>query len=361
MFKKQKKQLILQVAGISFIFAVVAGSLSGVIASVVTNQSFDRYYQSLTEEQEILAISQIKPQALPGTYEEALSNVQKGSEYSLAMLHLSTSDSLLASGWLVNSDFLASGVVITNDGWLLFHSDALKTYSKDQMEIWVNSERYLIDEIIFDTLTDSAMVKITAEDLVSVAFGDSQAIRSGEFVFVTEGSDEILPMNLKTDQMLLQPLTQPAEIFTHNWLLSDEILPAPIFNASAELVAIGSGDRAIPLEYSYAFLQSVLRSGEVQRASINVSTIEMVDVLNMSNEYSQLGAFVVSVGSGPALDAGIQSGDVILGISGRMIDGSQTLSEIITQFEVDDFGYIELIRNGEVLNIEIIFENYLRV
>ncbi|MBU0614454.1 PDZ domain-containing protein [Patescibacteria group bacterium] len=358
MLKKQKKQFLLQVAGISFVFAAVAGAFSGIIATVITNDSLDAYYQTLSQEQELLAISQVKPQNIPGTYEDALSVVKDKTKNSIAILYASSVDSSSSSAWISKGNFLGSGAIVTNDGWIAFHSDALGAYGASQLDVWIGEERYEIQDIVLDLLSDCAMVKIDASNLRSVAFGDSQAVESGRYLFSTQNSESIFAVHVDSTMHLPESLAQPAEVFTHGWQLRSSVWPSALFNASGEFVGVASNLQAVPLEHSYAFLQSVLRQGIVQHASIGCTVVEMQDVLNVSADVGVVGAYITKVGNGPAKQAGLQTGDIILGINGRLVDSRQTLAEVLTQFSAGDLVTIQIMRLEEKLEIELILENY---
>src|SRR5688572_22338686 len=120
MKKSEQSKLTLLV----ILLAIVAGSLSGVIAAVVSTQSLEEYARSLTNGERLFAISEPRPQPLPGTYEEALAQVQETGFAASALIRPTSVDSTNASQWVTRDSATGFGSVVTSDGWVLFHKDA---------------------------------------------------------------------------------------------------------------------------------------------------------------------------------------------------------------------------------------------
>ena len=83
----KNKKTIWSFVGAALALSIIAGAASGIVASIITNQSLDEYFESLSADRELVSISKVKPRPLPGTYEEALSQVREVGRSSLALIY----------------------------------------------------------------------------------------------------------------------------------------------------------------------------------------------------------------------------------------------------------------------------------
>lgn len=359
MKKTQKRTIIV------LILAIVAGGLSGVVASVLTDQSLERYAQSLRNNERIFQISEVKPEPLPGTYEEALSHIQETVWSSVAFITKASSDTSAEENWITRQNTLAQGAVITSDGWLLFHQDAFASFSdvQTQAEAWVLSERYSIERIVRDTRSEFVLVKIDAQSLSAFAFGRSDEMQGGEIIFALGSSNEVVPTSLRNSDALLDELILPSEEFISYWELSQELAsPFVLVNSRGDLVGFSNNELvATPFHHIFGFIQSVLRSGELQYAGLGVEVVHLQSVLNLDDYYTDqtsAGALIMSIVSdSPAANANISIGDIIISIDDVLISQTYTLAELLSSYAEGESAYFSLIREGEEIEVEVIFEN----
>jgi S1-C subfamily serine protease len=67
------------------------------------------------------------------------------------------------------------------------------------------------------------------------------------------------------------------------------------------------------------------------------------------------GALLVQIPRGPASNAGLEAGDIIVAIDGKEIDGMETLRKIVMKKKVGEKLKIRLLRQDDV------FETYLKL
>jgi len=370
---KEEKQKFWSFLGTVMIVSVLTASLAGIIAAVVTNQSLDRYFEYLSNGEQRVSISEVKPRPLPGTYEEALSRVHEVGWPSTAVIRTQTKDSQLASEWIGLESAAGFGAVVTNDGWILFHQATLDQFSDpvELAEIWVNEQRYQIEQIVEDDLTDYVLVKIEARDLSALAFGASAEARSGEMVFQLSGPYAVQAMSIDDTEVLIDDYIKPDVAFIAQWQLSEATdVIGPILNSAGELVGFTSGDgAALPRHHGIAFVQSVLRNSEAEHAAMGVYTVDLDSVLNIDPELTDnvtAGAYLMApknrrsaiVQNSPAAEVGLQDGDIIVAIDDILIFGSTSLAEILSNYKVDDQAMLTISRAGETQEIQITFANY---
>ena len=74
-----------------------------------------------------------------------------------------------------------SGVIISSDGYIVTNNHVID--SSDDIEIIMNSnKKYKAVLVGTDPTTDIALLKVDAEDLPVISFGDSDALKVGEWV-----------------------------------------------------------------------------------------------------------------------------------------------------------------------------------
>lgn len=355
--------------GSILLVALIVGALSGVIAAVMTNQSIDRYTQTLSERMGFLSISEVKPRPLPGTYEESLERVQETGWPAYASILPASSDSAAASAWIRKEGAEGSGIVITNDGWILSHTSSLPNTTLTGYEVWIAGERYEVESVVEDTLTDFVLFKIDAQGLSSIAFGTSQEMDGGEIIFHIPGGQEITSSSVTSVGFAQRDVILPAEAFVHTWKTGCDAEEGPVLNSNGELVAFMSdASVAEPIHYALPFVESVLRTGEPQHAAIGAYTVDIATVLNVSEDIVdnvRAGALIQEGPRGmavlrgsPAAESGLEEGDIILAVDGTSISVDTSFAELVAEYQPGDTAELTILRDGEEQSVQISFWEY---
>jgi serine protease Do len=125
-----------------------------------------------------------------------------------------------------------------------------------------------------------------------------------------------------------------------------------IFSPTGGNVGIGF---AIPANTANGIVQQLLRSGRVTRGWIGVSIQPLDDDIarSLGLEEAQ-GALVASVTpEGPAAQAGLQQGDVILTYEGQQITDSRDLTQRVGATAIGASARITVLRNGQRRNLTL--------
>lgn len=358
-----KKEFPVSFVGLVVILSLITGALSGVTASVLTQESMKEYLRALTEQADLDLISEVKPQSLPGTYEEALSRVAEAAAPSVAVIRSETIDSSSASTWEVMSGAEPSGVVITSDGWILFSRAALSAWSvpATQAEVWVSGQRRPITKVVFDELSDLALVKVEAQNLIAIPFASGDGSRAGEIVFALLGDDHLLASSL-VDLRARQGSIAPAEDYNQSLLVADEFsVGAPLVNAAGELVAFTQGNTAVSITQILPFVQTVLKDGVVTYAGLGAYVADLSQVLNidpaLKMNYKE-GVVVTSLIKGPAKSAGLKVADLIVAVDSVPISATNSLALQLKRYAPDANVKLTIIRAGESSEVEVTLTDY---
>jgi S1-C subfamily serine protease len=350
--------------GLTVVLAVIGGGLAGVIASVYTQESLKDYLQSLTTRPDVSLISQVKPETLPGTYKEALAKVMEVALPSSATLRPKTTDSTNPLAWLAQTENDRAGVIVTNDGWLLFAqpSEASWLPSTGNAEVWVAGERYEIADIVSDPLSNLLMIKVHGANFSAIPFGANTEFRSGEIIFALTSQQNILPTSL-IDPTFTETVVERSEVFNHEWSIDRPALSGtmPLCNASGELIGFARGDQATPLNQILPFVQSVLKDGQPIYAGLGAQIVDINTALNIDPELKmgqKEGALLTGLPKGPAKSSGLKLFDLITAIDGVPVTSADPVALQLKRYAPGAKIKLTVLRAGTSLEIEVTLGDY---
>lgn len=349
---------------LTILLAVIGGALAGVTASVFTQESLKDYLQTLTTRPDISLISQVKPESLPGTYEESLAKVSEVASPSIAILRAKTVDSTNPTAWLVATGTDRSGAVVTSDGWILFAQPMASSFlpTATNSEVWIGGKRFVIANIISDRLTSLTMVKVEGQNFSSVPFGTSGEARAGEIVFGLLDDQRLLATSL-TDISTSWTTVYQAEEYNSNWTIDSNIgsSSAPVMNASGELIGFADSNFVTPLEHILPFVQSVLKDGHATYAGLGAQVVDINQVLNIDPALKMNqkdGALVISLPKGPAKSSGVKLFDVITAIDGVPITSTNPIAMALKRYAPGAKIKLTIIRSAISSEIEVTLGDY---
>lgn len=218
-----------------------------------------------------------------------------------------------------------------------------------------------------DTIGDMALLLIETEtSLPVVPLGDSDALRVGEFVVaigspfgfehsVTFGMVSGKRRNFLRSSVVGGYLQTDASINTGN-------SGGPLVNMRGEVIGVntatirrGGMGFAIPVNAIKASLPQLHDYGRVKRAYLGVSInpLDRDKVIRLGLE-SPRGAYVDEVLSGqPAQQAGIATGDIIIGFDGREVNSPFDLQAAVAASPVGKKVRIEFLRQQQRQTVEL--------
>lgn len=259
-----------------------------------------------------------------------------------------------------------SGVIISSDGYIVTNNHVVE--SADKLEIVLNDGRVFEGSIIgTDKTTDIALVKVEAEGLQPLPFGNSDALKVGEWVLavgnpfnltstVTAGivSAKSRNMGINQSQMSVESFIQTdAAVNPGN-------SGGALVNTRGELVGINTAIASTTgsyTGYSFAVPTSIVQKvaadlkeyGEVQRALLGVSITDVnSEIQKKFNLAKPEGVMVMEVNeSSAAREAGIQEEDVIIAVNDKTTKTVAELQEQIAQHRPGDTVKLRIIREGK--------------
>jgi serine protease Do len=261
---------------------------------------------------------------------------------------------------------LGSGFVISRDGYVVTNNHVIE--DADQIKVKLNDDNEFEANVIGrDPNTDLALIKIdAATDLPCVTFGDSDALKVGQWV-VAIGSPFGLERTVTAGIVSAKGRVIGSGPYDDFIQTDASINPGnsggPLINMKGEVVGINtaivaSGQGigfAIPINLVKGIVAQLKDEGEVTRGWLGVAIQdingEMADYYGLQDHK---GVFVAEVFEGdPAEQAGMRAKDIIVEINGQKIENSRQLTGMVADFGVGEKIKIKVLRDGQPMQFNI--------
>lgn len=265
-----------------------------------------------------------------------------------------------------------SGVILSEDGYIVTNNHVID--GTRDIEVVLNDKRTFAAQLIGrDPNTDLALLKIDASGLPTIAIGNSDDLKVGEWVLavgnpfnltstVTAGivSAKARSINaLQADMKIESFIQTDAAVNPGN-------SGGALVNTRGELVGINTAIASQTGSYAgYAFaiptsiMQKVVgdlrQFGSVQRALLGIRMMDInQEVKDRLGLDSMEGVYVAEVARGSAADrAGMQPGDVIVQVDGHTINSSSQLQEQIGRKDPGNQVVVLVRRGRQSITLEV--------
>jgi Do/DeqQ family serine protease len=273
-----------------------------------------------------------------------------------------------------------SGVIVTQDGYIVTNNHVVD--GADRIRVHLNDNRMYDGTVIGrDPSTDLALLKIDAEDLATVPYGNSDDVRVGEWVLAVGN-----PMNLtstvtagivsaKARNINLLQYDASRDIFPIESFIQTDAAVNPgnsggaLVNTNGELVGINTAiasstgqyagySFAVPVNIVQKVAKDLLEFGSVQRAYIGVSIRDMDQALADETKTGRIRGVYVNglTDGGAAQNAGMRPGDVIIKVGNIEVNNVTQLQEQVGKFRPGNRVPVTILREGD----EQVFDMTLR-
>lgn len=265
---------------------------------------------------------------------------------------------------------LGSGVIVSSNGYILTNSHVIK--DAEEIKVLLSDKREFQGKIIgTDPRTEVAVIKIDAQDLPTISWGDSDKLKVGEVVMAIGspfGLNQTVTMGIVSAVGRANVGIADYEDFIQtDAAINPGNSGGALVNARGELVGINTAifsttggyqgiGFAIPSNMAKAVMDSLIKTGKVIRGWLGVSiqplTPELAKQFNLEKEYG--GALVGDViENSPAEKAGIIRGDVIIEYNGKKVDEPYNLRNTVANTPPGEIAELKVIRNGKIETIKV--------
>lgn len=261
-----------------------------------------------------------------------------------------------------------SGFFVTTDGMIVTNRHVLDDADVDYEVMTNDGRRYSAKVLAIDTVLDLAILKIDGNNFPALSLGDSSAVRPGQTVIaigntlaafqnsVTMGIVSGINRKLWTGddetsiEMLEEAIQTDAAINYGN-------SGGPLIDLSGEVIGVNTavGDAqslgfALPANAVRRAVDSVREFGRIVRPWIGIR----YQMEEGGARISELGLAESSILPGsPAEKAGLRAGDLITSFSGQKLGEEQSLAGLMADVNPGDTVKLEIMRNEEILTIDI--------
>jgi S1-C subfamily serine protease len=262
---------------------------------------------------------------------------------------------------LVPIEGKGSGLVIDRNGYVITNNHVIDGATRVQVHL--KDGRTFLGEVVgSDASTDIAVIKVDADNLPAASLGDSEKLKVGQIALAignTLGLQGGPTVSMGVVSALGRPL--PGTDFIFEGLIQTDTAINP-GNSGGPLADIGGNvigmntamipfaqgvGFAIPVNTMKWVVQQILEKGRVIRPWLGISGANMSQAIARRYDLpADSGVLVVEVDSrGPAYEAGMRAGDVIIQIGSHpvkeMKDILVSLSKLAIKEEVE-VGFIRL-------------------
>ena len=260
---------------------------------------------------------------------------------------------------------LGSGFIISDEGYIVTNNHVIK--DADQVKVILHDKtEYEATIIGTDPMTDLALIKIKAKNLVPLKFGSSLETEVGSWV-VAIGSPFGLEQTVTAGIVSAKGRILGSGPYDDFIQTDASINPGnsggPLLNLDGEVIGINtaivkSGQGigfAIPSDLATGIIDQLTEQKTVSRGWMGVAIQNVTKELAKYYDINETkGVYVAKVFEGdPADKAGIRIGDVIFLINDKQIDSSRDLTLTIGSSSVGETVKVKLIRDGKEKVIKV--------
>ncbi|WP_455201335.1 Do family serine endopeptidase [Kaarinaea lacus] len=263
---------------------------------------------------------------------------------------------------------LGSGVIVSENGYILTNNHVVE--GADEIQVALRDGRNAEATIVgTDPESDLAVLKVKLENLPAVTIGQSDEVRVGDVVLaignpfgvgqtVTMGIVSAMGRNtvgintyenfIQTDAAINPGNSGGALINPFGHLVG---INTAIFSKSGGYQGIGF---AIPGKFAIEVMQQLIQHGRVIRGWLGIEVQDITPELAESFRLKSTQGVIVAgiLRNGPAAQAGLRPGDIIIKLNDTEIENSRQVMNAIAKIKPDNEITIGIMRQGKAVTLE---------
>lgn len=252
---------------------------------------------------------------------------------------------------------LGSGVIISEDGYIVTNNHVVD--GADKLEVLFNDNSSYDARIIgTDEASDLALIKVDAQNLTPITFGDSETVKIGEWVLAVGnpfGFNSTVTAGIVSAKARSLGQNHKGNLSIESFIQTDAALNpgnsgGALVNLKGELIGINSAiysntgsysgfSFAIPTTIVKKVMADIRQYGTVQRAVLGASVRELDAKIAKEKDITAVksGLLIASVNDmSTAKELGLQEDDVITAINGVNVANHAQLVEQLNKFRPGD-------------------------
>ncbi len=274
---------------------------------------------------------------------------------------------------------LGSGVIVSADGYILTNHHVIDQV--DTITVTLINEKVIPAKVVgSDPRTDVAVLKVDAENLPYMRFGDSDELQVGEMVLAIGSPLGAALAHTVTQGIVSAKGRSDLNILGgngfENFIQTDAAINrgnsgGPMVNMRGELVGINTAIAsqsggfqgigfAIPSNMARNVMQSIIETGRVVRGFVGIGFQPVDENLARALDLPQARGIIVTevVEDSPASEAGIQLEDVILQFNGRNIQSPSDFRRRVAEMMPGTEITLRVNRDGREQDVKVVLGEF---
>lgn len=266
-----------------------------------------------------------------------------------------------------NESALGSGFVISEDGYIVTNNHVIE--KADEIEIEFFSGKRLKAKLVgTDPKTDLALLKVESDEpLPFVSFGNSDLMRVGDWVMAVGNP---LGQGFSVSAGIVSARGRELQGTYDDFLQTDAAINkgnsgGPLFNMDGQVIGVNTAilsptGGSIGIGFSMAsnvvgkVVDQLKQFGETRRGWLGVKIQDVTpDVAEAMALTEAKGALITDVPEGPAREAGMLAGDVIVTFDGANVADTRELVRRVADAPVGQAVKVVVMRDGKTVSLDV--------
>ena len=266
------------------------------------------------------------------------------------------------------SQALGSGFVISEDGYIVTNNHVIEGADEILIEFFDGGGELPAVVIGIDVNTDIAVLKVEADHpLPYVNFGDSDVMRVGDWVLAVGNP---LGQGFSVSAGIISARNRELSGTYDDFIQTDAAINrgnsgGPLFNMDGDVIGVNTAilspnGGSIGIGFSMAsnvvsrVVEQLREYGETRRGWLGVRIQDVTeDVAEAMELTSTAGALVTDVPVGPASEAGVLAGDLILSFDGVEVADTRDLVRQVGNAPVGKVIRLTVLRDGQTETLKV--------
>ena len=272
---------------------------------------------------------------------------------------------------------LGSGVVVTRDGYVLTNNHVVSGGNEraiiNEVSVVLTDKRELKAKVVgTDVMTDIAVLKINANDLPALQWGDSSKLRVAEWVLAVGNPYQLnqtvtLGIVSATGRRLGGSLASYEDFIQTDAAINPGNSGGALINARGELVGINTAiysqsggyqgiGFAVPSNLARHVMDDIIKYGGVRRGTITGIQLQPMTtgIAEQLGAPNHKGVLVVAVDPrAEAYDEGLRRGDIIVSFNGTTVDDASHFIRLLSDAAIGSTARLGVFSQGRERTVRV--------
>ncbi len=262
-----------------------------------------------------------------------------------------------------------SGVIISPDGYIVTNNHVIKDASEIEVTL-ENKKTYKAELIGTDPNSDVAIIKINADNLPYLTFGDSDTLELGEWVLAI-GNPYNLGTTVTSGIVSAKGRDLKGNKHIENFIQTDAVVNpgnsgGALVNTKGQLIGINTmifSMNGSYIGYSFAIPSNIVRKiaddilefGSIQKGVLGVKAAELnSEIADKLGIEQTEGVYIYEIEADSGAEkAGLKTGDIIIKINNIKVASMSDLLGYLKTKRPGDKINVSFIRNGDTKHLDV--------